>query len=140
MNDILRYPEPFICLVRHGETELSVARRYNGLGDIALTTNGEGQARSIAASLNNVDWESVLASPLKRARRTAELAGFANPEIVEGLREFDYGECEGKTTSEVLEKHPGWDFWQHGCPGGETLKKAGRRLDGVIEKLHSYKG
>lgn len=140
MNDLLRYSRPFTCLIRHGETELSAARCYNGLVDVGLTEKGERQARAMAARLRVVEWEAVLCSPLKRARRTAELAGFRDLEIVESLREFDYGDYEGKTTRQILSGRPDWDFWRHGCPNGETPEEAGRRLDEVIERLLIYKG
>ena len=140
MNDLPSYNRPFICLVRHGETELSAARCYNGLVDTDLTENGENQARDIGAHLRDIDWEAILCSPLRRARRTAKLAGFSTPEIAEALREFDYGECEGKTTEQILSERPDWDFWSHGCPNGETPEQAGMRLDRVVERLRSYKG
>ena len=140
MNDLRSYHQPFICLVRHGETELSTARCYNGLADIDLSEVGEKQARAIAPRLSGVDWEAALCSPLKRARRTAELAGFSNPEVVDNLREFDYGDYEGKTTEQILSKRPDWDLWRHGCTNGETSEQVGRRLDEVVERLHDHKG
>lgn len=140
MQNFSIFPRPFICLARHGETELSASRCYNGLGDINLTETGENQARKMAPCLRQVDWEAVLCSPLKRARRTAELAGFKNPQIFENLIEFNYGDYEGKTTSQILNERPDWDFWKHGCPNGETPDEAGKRLDKVIERLKKYKG
>jgi probable phosphoglycerate mutase len=140
MDDFSRYPRPFICLVRHGETKLSAARRYNGVGDVDLTAVGEGQARDMAPRFRVVEWEAVLCSPLKRARRTAELAGFPDPEIIDGLREFDYGAFEGKTTEEIFAERPGWDLWRDGCPDGETPEKAGKRLGEVAERLRAYEG
>lgn len=140
MNDFSKYPRPLICLVRHGQTNAAVERRYNGLGDIALTSHGENQARTIAKALEAVKWDAVFSSPLKRARRTAELAGFPSPEIINELHEFNYGEYEGKTTSEIFSQRPDWNFWRDGCPGGETVQEAGKRLEAVIEQLSQYEG
>jgi probable phosphoglycerate mutase len=55
-----------------------------------------------------------------RARRTAEIAGFPDPQVTPLLQEFDYGEYEGLTSAEINQAHPGWDLFRDGCPGGET--------------------
>lgn len=140
MNDLRRYPRPFICLVRHGETELSASRRYNGLTDVALTQRGEEEGLRLAPLLSDIEWEAVLCSPLQRARRTATLAGFPDPRIVDELRELDYGDYEAKTTEEIYEERLGWDFWRDGCPSGDSPATAAERLDVVVEHLHSYRG
>jgi probable phosphoglycerate mutase len=62
----------------------------------------------------------VYSSPLQRARRTAEIAGFPNPQLTPLLREVDYGEYEGVTTRTIHESRPRWELYQDGCPGGET--------------------
>lgn len=140
MNDFSKYPRPLICLVRHGQTNAVAERRYNGSADIPLTPHGEAQARAMTKALETVKWAAVLCSPMKRARRTAELAGFPNPEIIDDLHEFDYGRYEGKTTEEIYSEQPDWNFWRDGCPGGETLKGAKKRLEAVIERLSQYEG
>ena len=57
---------------------------------------------------------------MQRARRTAELAGFAHPEISALLREVDYGRYEGLTTTQIHESDPDWELYKDGSPGGET--------------------
>jgi broad specificity phosphatase PhoE len=140
MNDFSKYSTPFICLVRHGETQLTAARCYNGVRDIPLTTKGEQDAARLAPLLSRVAWDLVICSPLQRAHRTAVLAGFPAPQINTTLREFDYGDYEGKTTRQILDERPDWDFWQHGCPHGETPESAGIRLRPLVEELRQETG
>ncbi len=85
MRSLASYEHPMVCLVRHGETEFSAARRYNGRTDTALTKNGEGQAERLRSRLSDVTWDAVYSSPLGRARRTAVLAGCQDSQIVKEL-------------------------------------------------------
>jgi probable phosphoglycerate mutase len=132
--------EPSACLIRHGETEFSIARRYNGVTDAPLTRHGEEVAVRLRPVLSRANWGLVLCSPLQRARRTAELSGFPDPEIVAELRECDYGEIEGLTTEEISERWPGWDFWRDGSPGGETANDVATRVAPVIARLREHPG
>jgi broad specificity phosphatase PhoE len=134
MGNPLNYRDPFVCLVRHGETKLTAALRYNGLSDVELTEKGETQAKCLVEPLRT-NWGLVLCSPLVRARRTAELAGFTDPEIVSALREYDYGDFEGKTTEEIQNQQPDWDLWRDGCPNGETPEGVAQRLSPIIERI-----
>ncbi len=109
-----------LWLARHGETEWTLSRQHTGVTDIPLTANGEEQARLLGNRLRDVEFDVVVSSPATRARRTAELAGFANFEIDEDFREYHYGEYEGITTAEIRKTRPDWDLWRDGCPGGET--------------------
>jgi probable phosphoglycerate mutase len=140
MNDLLDYPKPFICLIRHGETAVAKAGLMNGLREEPLTEMGERQAASLQAPLCAIVWDRVLCSPLGRVRRTAELAGFGTPEIVPDLVEFDCGSYEGLTAAEIRSKRPGWDFWRDGCEGGETSETAGARVDRVLARLTGAPG
>jgi probable phosphoglycerate mutase len=70
--------------------------------------------------LEKIHFDVVFSSPLQRARRTAELAGFPQPELTDLLREVDYGEYEGLTTKEIRESRPDWELYKDGSPGGET--------------------
>jgi broad specificity phosphatase PhoE len=137
MNNLVACAPPLICLIRHGETPFSVARRYNGRVDAPLTSNGEQAARELQPALADLTWSSVCCSNLSRARRTAELAGFPNATVVPDLRECDYGDFEGKTTEEIHALAPGWDFWRDGCPKGEDPAGLGRRLQPVAAQLRS---
>jgi probable phosphoglycerate mutase len=124
-----------VVLVRHGETEWSRTMRHTGNTDLPLTEEGEAQARSVVERLAGREFALVLVSPLQRARRTAELAGYgARAEPDDNLRERDYGEYEGLTTKEIRVDRPGWDVWRDDLPGGETLAQLGARADRVIER------
>jgi broad specificity phosphatase PhoE len=132
--------EPSVCMIRHGETEFSAARRYNGVLDVPLTARGEVVASGLASTLARQDWQLVLCSPLQRARRTAQLAGFPVPEIVAELRECDYGEIEGLTTEEIATRWPDWDFWRDGAPGGESAEDVAVRVAPVLAHLRASPG
>ena len=82
----------------------------------------------------------VATSPLKRARRTAELAGFPAAIVDDDLVELDYGEYEGLTTAEIHRQRPDWSLWRDGCPGGESIDGAGRRADRVIKRIRAVEG
>ena len=122
-----------VVLVRHGETEWSVSRRHTGRSDIELTERGRQEADLLRARLAGWRFGLVLASPLRRARETAELAGL-EPELDDDLLEWDYGEFEGRTTEEIRAEIPGWSVWTHPVPGGETADDVGRRADRVIQR------
>jgi probable phosphoglycerate mutase len=121
-----------IWVVRHGETEWSRDKKHTGRTDVPLTAHGEEEARALGRALGGHPFGRVLCSPLQRARETARLAGFGDPEILDLLVEFDYGEYEGRTTQEIRQKRPGWDLWSDGCPGGETATDVARRMDEVL--------
>jgi probable phosphoglycerate mutase len=124
-----------VFLVRHGETEWSASGQHTSNTDIELTAEGERAARALGERLAGRDFALVLSSPLRRARDTADLAGFAGRyEIDEDLREFDYGDYEGLTTPEIRERRPGWYLWRDGNPGGEVAAQVGARADRVIER------
>ena len=128
-----------ILLVRHGETEWSRTGRHTGRSDPPLTKEGERQARAVGEALRGRSYALVLSSPLQRARETARLAGF-EPETDDDLAEWDYGEYEGRTTSDILAERPGWMLWDDGVPGGETVEDVGRRVDRVIAEVRSTPG
>src|SRR4029450_1546763 len=110
-----------IWLVRHGETEWSVAGRHTGRTDVPLTDAGRKQARSLRAILGDRRFALVLTSPLSRARETCELAGYGEADQpLDDLREWDYGEYEGRTTASIREERPGWTGWHCVVPGRET--------------------
>ena len=130
-------PASQLWLVRHGETEWSASGRHTSRTDLDLTEAGVESARSVAEKLRGTSFARALSSPLLRARRTAELAGAGSPELVEDLREWDYGDDEGLTTAQIRESRPGWTVWRDGPQGGETCAEVGVRADRVIELVRA---
>jgi probable phosphoglycerate mutase len=126
--------------VRHGETEWSENGRHTSRTDLDLTEAGVEAARSVAEKLRGTSFSSVLSSPMVRARRTAELAGYPSAEVLDDLREWDYGADEGLTTAEIRESRPGWTVWGDGPAGGETCEQVGARADRVIERVRAVDG
>jgi probable phosphoglycerate mutase len=125
-----------VFLVRHGETEWSAGGRHTSRTDVELTEAGERAARALGERLAGREYALVLSSPLRRARDTADLAGFSGRyEVDEDLREFDYGDYEGLTTPEIREQRPDWYLWNDGAPDGETPEQVGARADRVIERV-----
>ena len=129
-----------VWLIRHGETEWSNQHKHTGLTDVPLTARGEQKAAELRPRLADVRFELVLSSPLRRARRTAELAGFASAEVDEDLVEWAYGEYEGITNAEIRETVPGWTVWTHPAPGGETPEQVTERLDRVVDRARAADG
>ncbi len=124
-----------LWLIRHGETEWSRAGKHTGRTDVPLTPEGERQAASLGPRLAGRRFSLVLTSPLQRARRTCELAGFGEIAINEpNLMEWDYGSCEGLTSDEIRTGHPGWTIFADGAPGGETLGEVASRAQTVIRR------
>ncbi|HQX53712.1 MAG TPA: histidine phosphatase family protein [Planctomycetaceae bacterium] len=127
---------PQIFLARHGETTWSATRQHTGLTDLPLTERGERNARHLSEQLRGIKVSHVLTSPLKRASRTCELAGFGTVAKVDNdLVEWDYGEYEGKKTSEIDRLKPGWELFRDGCPGGESVAEVAVRVDRVVTRL-----
>jgi broad specificity phosphatase PhoE len=132
---------PEIHMIRHGETAWTESRKHTGLSDIPLTERGERQARRFGEHLRGRTFTHVFTSPLQRARRTCELAGFgAMAQIDPELVEWNYGEYDGLTRSEILKRRPGWQVFRDGCPGGESTEEVGARADRVIGRLRALDG
>ena len=130
-----------VVLVRHGETEWSKTGRHTGATDLHLTPAGEEAARELAPVLAELSFARVFTSPLQRARRTGELAGFADRMIEDAdLMEWNYGAYEGRTSQDIARSAPGWMVFQHGCPGGETPEQVGERVDRLIRRLNQGEG
>ncbi len=126
-----------LYLVRHGQTEWSQTGRHTSVTDLDLTPEGEEQARSLRARLDPDDFGLVLSSPRLRARRTAELAGFADYQIDPDLAEWDYGDFEGLTSEEIRQQWPGWRIWFNGCRGGEGSEEVRARLTRVAARVRA---
>ena len=133
-------PSPQLWLVRHGETEWSRSGRHTGGTDLAMTPAGEAAARSLVARLQGTEFERVLTSPLQRARRTAELAGYPGAEPEPDLVEWDYGAYEGLTSATIHEGDPDWTIWTHGAPDGESVAAMSARMDRVVLRLRESSG
>ena len=132
---------PIICLARHGETGWSLSGQHTGLTDLPLTERGELNAQSLGRRLRGFTFTKVLTSPLKRAVRTCELAGFGSEaETDRDLLEWNYGQYEGRTTKEIHEQRPSWQLFRDGCPGGETPDQVGVRADRIVDRVRNVPG
>ena len=132
---------PVVYLARHGDTAWSVSGQHTGLSDLPLTPNGELNAQRLGERLKDLTFAKVFTSPLQRAVRTCELAGYAavsetDPDLVE----WDYGQYEGLTTAEIHRQRPEWDLFRDGSPGGESLAQIGARADRVVGRVRAIKG
>lgn|SRR6185437_7585980 len=124
-----------LWLIRHGETEWSRNRKHTSRTDVGLTELGRQRAEELRDYLAGTKFTAVFTSPMKRARETCAIAGFGEvAKIDEGLREWDYGVQEGRTTEEIRAETPGWSVWKDEIVGGETVERVGERADGVIER------
>lgn len=121
-----------LLVARHGQTEWSRSGQHTSYTDLPLLPEGEEQARGLAALLAEFAPVRALSSPLQRAVRTAELAGFADPEIVPELTEWNYGEYEGRKRSEIQQDRPGWSVWNGTPEGGELITDVAARAGHVI--------
>jgi probable phosphoglycerate mutase len=130
-----------VYLVRHGETAWTLSGQATGRTDLALTANGEREAEELRPRLRDLHPVAVLTSPLLRARRTAELAGFGEGlQNDDDLMEWNYGAYEGRRTSEIQAAHPGWRLFRDGCPEGEVVDQVGARADRVIARVRQKSG
>jgi broad specificity phosphatase PhoE len=131
---------PVIYLARHGETAWSLSGQHTGLTDLPLTAGGEENARRLGKRLAGLTFSKVFTSPLQRARRTCELAGFgAVAEVDKNLVEWNYGDYEGRRTPEIHAERPEWQLFRDGCPGGESPAQIGARADKIVDRLRSIK-
>lgn len=132
---------PVLCLARHGETLWTISGQHTGLTDLALTGNGERQALALRPRLEGREFAKVLTSPLQRARRTCDLAGFGQiAEIDADLVEWDYGDFEGLRSVEIHAAHPEWQLFRDGCPGGESADDVAARADRVLDRVRKVQG
>jgi broad specificity phosphatase PhoE len=129
-----------VWLVRHGETEWSRSGRHTSTTDLPLLPDGERVARGLHERLAGPEFALVLTSPRQRARRTAELAGYADAEVDDDLVEWTYGDYEGVTTEEIRRTVPGWTVWSAPCPGGESAADVSARLDRVVARVRDAGG
>lgn len=132
---------PSIYLARHGETAWTLSKQHTGITDLPLTANGERNARQLGERLKGLKFAEVLTSPLQRARRTCELAGFGLAALIDpDLAEWNYGVYEGRRTAEIRQERPDWDLFRDGCPEGELLEQVSARADRAIHRVRAVNG
>jgi broad specificity phosphatase PhoE len=132
---------PKLYLVRHGNTAWSDSGQHTGRTDLPLNETGQERARKLGGQLSGLPFARVFTSPLQRASKTCELAGFKNAaEVDRDLLEWDYGHFEGMTTRDVLGQQPGWELFHSGCPGGESPADVAGRADRFIAKVQGMDG
>jgi broad specificity phosphatase PhoE len=137
VNEVL----PIVYVARHGETAWTLSGQYTGLTDLPLTERGERNARRLAERLRGLTFAKVFTSPLQRAARTCELAGFgAVAEVDRDLVEWDYGQYEGRRTAEIRKERPDWELFRDGCPEGESPAEVAARADRVVSRVRAVPG
>ncbi len=132
---------PVVYLARHGETAWTLTGQHTGLTDLPLTAQGERNARALSQRLTGLVFAKVFTSPLQRARRTCELAGFGPiAEVDSDLVEWNYGAYEGRRTAEIRAERPDWQLFRDGCPGGESPDDVIARADKVWSRVRAVPG
>ncbi|MBV8138164.1 MAG: histidine phosphatase family protein [Deltaproteobacteria bacterium] len=132
---------PVVHVARHGETAWSLSGQHTGRTDLPLTPNGEQNARQLGARLRGLNFVKVFTSPLQRAARTCELAGYgAAAEADPDLTEWDYGQYGGLRLGEILRQRSDWQPFRDGFPGGESPAQVGERADRVIQRVRAVAG
>jgi probable phosphoglycerate mutase len=127
---------PKLYLARHGDTDWTDSRRKTGRTDLPLNERGIVRAREIGERLRKFTFGQVFTSPLQRASRTCELAGFG--EVAEknsDLVEWDYGDYEGTLSADIWRDRPDWELFRDGCPGGESALDVAARADRFISRV-----
>jgi len=134
-----------LWLFRHGETEWSKSSAHTGRTDVPLTEEGRARATALGKWLAGRQFSLVLTSPLIRARDTCALAGYGEvAQIESNLREWDYGDYEGRTTADIragiCNARPDWSLWTSGVPNGETIEQVAARARAVIDRALNVNG
>jgi broad specificity phosphatase PhoE len=132
---------PRLFLARHGDTAWTDSRQRTGRTDIPLNAVGEDRARQFGPRLRRFSFASVFTSPLQRASRTCELAGFGAVATVDpDLVEWDYGRYEGMVLRDIQRERPTWELFRDGCPEGESPKDVAARADRMIARVMGIAG
>ena len=125
-----------LYLFRHGQTEWSLSGQHTGTTDIPLTSKGEDEARALLPWVRPLTFDHVLTSPRQRARQTCALVGLGGQAQIEpDLAEWDYGDYEGRLSSDIRKERPDWNIFHDGCPNGEMPSQVSDRADRLIAKL-----
>jgi len=137
----MRETLPVLYVARHGETAWTLSGQHTGLFDLPLTANGENNARRLGERLKGLKFARVFTSPLQRAARTCELAGFGSvAETDPDLVEWNYGQYENLHLEEILAMRPDWQVFRDGCPGGESPEQIRARADRVVQRVRAVAG
>ena len=137
MSDTL----PVVYLARHGETAWTISRQHTGVTDLPLTPQGEAEAAQLGQRLEGMTFTAVLTSPLRRAVRTCELAGFGSTARIDpDLMEWNYGAYEGRTSADIHAERADWQLFRDGAPAGESPEQVGARADRVIRRVRAIEG
>jgi len=131
-----------IVLVRHGDTHGESSSRFHGSGDVTLSAVGEAQMRAVAASFGPTRFDRVVASPLQRSWRSAQIAGNgASVKIESAFREIDFGRWEGLNREEIQASDPIlYEDWQNKAdgfefPNGEPRGDFRARVEAGLDRL-----
>ena len=132
---------PVTYLARHGETAWTITGQHTGRTDLPLTERGDTNAYRLGERLSGLTFAKIFTSPLRRAMRTCELAGFGPAaEVDVDLLEWDYGDYEGRLTVDILKERPDWQLFRDGCPGGESPQQVAARADRMVSRLRTIPG
>ena len=132
---------PVVYVARHGDTAWTLSGQHTGLTDLPLTPSGEHNAKRLGERLKGLKFLKVFTSPLQRASRTCELAGFRDiAETDPDLVEWNYGQYEGRRSAEILAERPDWQLFRDGCPGGESPAQIGERADRAVRRIRAIAG
>jgi len=141
MSAVMAENLPIVYLARHGETAWTISGQHTGLTDLPLTDRGERTARRLGERLKGLTFSLVLTSPLQRAARTCELAGFKPvADVDKDLVEWNYGQYEGRRTAEIRAERPDWELFRDGCPGGESPQQVSERADRIVRRVRAAAG
>jgi probable phosphoglycerate mutase len=132
---------PRLFLIRHGDTDWTQTGQHTGTSDIPLNALGLQRAQTLKDRLSGCRFTQVYTSPRVRARKTCEIAGFADAAVVhEGLAEWDYGDYDGKTSAQIKQARPDWDIFRDGGPNGESPEQIAKRADRFIADVRQHPG
>jgi alpha-ribazole phosphatase len=130
-----------LFLVRHGQTDWNLTRRFQGQSDVPLNETGRQQANALAGRLSNQSFDAIYSSDLRRAAETAGMICASKIHFGTGLREVNFGDWEGLTYDEIKERYPDslatWErnVYSSSPPNGETLEDLEKRVQSFLNDL-----
>lgn len=130
-----------LFLIRHGQTDWNLNRRFQGQSDVPLNETGRQQANALAGRLSNQSFDAIYSSDLRRAAETAGMICASKIHFGTGLREVNFGDWEGLTYDEIKERYPDslatWErnVYSSSPPNGETLEDLEKRVQSFLNDL-----